>query len=70
MSPAASTLLERMRSRVSALSGDQVLQGVILIGGGLVSQDQRMVRALLLDEYEKRNGEEALDALLVTLGMA
>lgn len=63
------TIFSAMKAKISGLSADQLLQGVTLIGGGQVSQDQRLVRALMLDEYESRNGGEALDALMITLGM-
>lgn len=70
MNNAKETIFANMKAKIAGLNSDQLLQGITLIGGGQVSQDQRPVRALMLDEYESRNGGEALDALMITLGMA
>jgi hypothetical protein len=40
-----------------------------MIGGGRVSQELNMVRAALFAAYRDRNGDDAADALLDSIGM-
>jgi hypothetical protein len=65
MNAAHSQLLDR----IHGLDDDLLILCIMNIGGGPVDQDRRFVRAELLGEYEARNGEDAVDAVMDQLGM-
>jgi hypothetical protein len=48
---------------------EQLLEGLALIGGGQVSAEKRMVRAAMIEVFMEREGEEAADDLMDSLGM-
>lgn len=54
---------------IASLSTEQIREGVNAIGGGHVEQDQRVVRAYLIEELITREGVESGDALMDQLGM-
>lgn len=63
------TTIETIKTRIRTQSTDTILSCVMNIGGGQVSTEERIVRACLLDVYQEREGEEAIDALLDVLEM-
>lgn len=58
-----------LQSKVATMSTDQILRSLKMIGGGFVTVEARMVRAALFEEFETREGGEALDALFELMGM-
>jgi hypothetical protein len=61
--------ITEIKNRIRNQSTEMILECITMIGGGNVATEERMVRACLLDIYQEREGEEAIDALLETLGM-
>ncbi len=58
-----------LNAKIAGLSTDQILEAVVVIGGGQVEVEQRMVRALLIDEFIRREGVEAGDVLMDKVGL-
>lgn len=50
-------------------STETLIEAIKMIGGGLVSMDRRMARAVMIDIYTERAGEAATNVLLGELGM-
>lgn len=61
--------MEKLIAKVNMLSTKQIVEAAQMIGGCQVDQDQRMVRATLIEVYEQREGEAAADELMNRLGM-
>jgi hypothetical protein len=59
----------KLISKIAQMTTKQILDCLAMIGGGMVAVEQRMVRAYLFEEYEKREGGEALDELFEAMGM-
>ncbi len=63
------TAREKLTARIAGLNTDQLLAGVLHIGGGYVSEDQRLVRAMLIQEFATREGAEMADELMDQVGL-
>ena len=62
--------MDKIINKVRTMTTAQILEGVKIIGGAFtVTTEQRMVRAALLEVYQERMGEDAIDSLMVELGM-
>jgi hypothetical protein len=62
----------RMRAYVGGLTDDQLLAGVVVIGGGgydVIGPEKARVRAELLGEYERRHGGDAVDVVMDSIGL-
>lgn len=60
---------EKLTTKIASLSTDQLMAGVVAIGGGVVSVEQRLVRALMIDEFIAREGTDAGDMLMESVGL-
>lgn len=63
------TAREQLVAGIAALTTDQIRNAVAAIGGGHVDTENRMVRAYLIEELIAREGVEAGDAIMDSLGM-
>ena len=62
--------MTKLLSKARTLSDEQLLDCIVTIGGAFkVSREVRLTRAALLSVYEEREGEEAVDVLMESLGM-
>jgi hypothetical protein len=61
--------MEKLINKVRNITTEQILEAVALIGGGQVSPEKGMVRAAMIEVFMEREGEEAADALMDSLGM-
>jgi hypothetical protein len=62
------TAREQMVSRIKSLSTEQIMAAVVAIGSS-ADLDKTVVRVGLLSEYERREGGEAVDALMDRVGL-
>ena len=62
---AIETLKEACRKQTT----QTIFEAVVLIGGGMVNTDKRMVRAALIDIYIERTSPEDGDALMDLIGL-
>lgn len=62
------TAREQMVAKIAGMSTDQILEAVALIGASDVTE-QVVVRVRLLSEYERREGGQAVDALMDAVGL-
>jgi hypothetical protein len=58
-----------LTASIAMLTTDQILAALAEIGGGLVDTETRMVRAFLIEELITREGQEAGDALMDSMGL-
>lgn len=56
--------MEKLKEMVRLKSTQEIFDATVLIGGGHVAQDVRMVRAALIDVYAEREGLAAADTLM------
>ena len=65
------TARQRMENFISDQSDEMILAAITDVSakGERVTIDERVARAALLNEYETRNGGEAVDVLMNSLGM-
>jgi hypothetical protein len=61
--------MEKLINKTRNMPTEQLLEGLALIGGGQVSAEKRMVRAAMIEVFMEREGEEAADDLMDSLGM-
>jgi hypothetical protein len=61
--------MEQMKEQIREKDTQTIYECVVLIGGGHVDTDKRMVRAALIDVYQEREGEEAADTLMDFIGL-
>ena len=61
--------MEKMKKAARQRKTSTLKDAVMMIGGGNVSTELRMSRAVMLDVICEREGEEACDAILNVLGM-
>jgi hypothetical protein len=61
--------MEKLINKTREMGTEQIRDLVAFIGGGQVSAEARMVRAALIEVFMEREGEEAADALMDSLGM-
>ena len=61
--------MEKLINKAREMTTDMLLEAITSIGGGMVATDVRMVRAAMLEIYIEREGEEAGDALMSTIGL-
>jgi len=72
MNAAPATAEAALNDKISNLDDDLLLACIDHLGGGsfgISGWPENIVRAKLLDEYEGRHGEDAVDKLLDQLGM-
>ncbi len=58
-----------LKNRIKAIDSKTLIEAIRLIGGGNVNTEKTMVRAYMLDEYEAREGEQAVEKLMSEMGM-
>lgn len=63
-----STARAQMTAKIAAMSTEQILEAVMLIGASN-DLNQTVVRVNLLNEYERREGGAAVDALMDAVGL-
>jgi hypothetical protein len=61
--------MDKLTTRIEKMTNGQIVSTAKMIGGGRVSQELNMVRAALFAAYRDRNGDDAADALLDSMGM-
>ena len=62
--------MDKLINKTRTLSTDQILEGLAVIGGSSqVTTEERMVRAAMIEVIAEREGEDAADELMATLGM-
>lgn len=59
----------KLISKIATMDDALIVECCRQIGGGNVDEEHRMVRAYMLDEFEKRYGGEAVEELMDCLGM-
>ena len=69
MAKTTNTAREQLTSKIAGMSTEQILRAVTLIGAGNISLDATVVRVNLLNEYERREGGPAVDALMDAIGL-
>lgn len=62
-------LQEKMKATARVLSTAQIVEAVKKLGGDHLPTAENMTRALLIDLYAEREGEEAADALMDEIGL-
>jgi hypothetical protein len=64
-------IIESMKSRIREQSTDLIVEALMLMPGESASMPAEALatRACLLDIYEEREGEDAVDAMMELLGM-
>lgn len=65
----ASEARTKLQAKIQTMDTGLITAAVRMIGGGMVSVEEQMVRAYLIEEYENRNGEDAADALMDSIGL-
>ena len=62
---------QRFEAFISKQTDEMLLAAIVHISakGEAITIDERVARAGLLNEYERRNGGEAVDALMDSLGL-
>jgi len=61
--------LDTIKRKTAALTDAQLEEGAVLLREAKTTSE-RMVRAFLIDEFERRHGPEAADVLLEKCGLA
>ena len=61
--------MEKLITAVQAKTTDEILAAILVIGGGQVATEARMVRAALLEVYGQREGVDKANELMDSLGM-
>lgn len=62
-------LSAKMKATARTLSTAQVVEAVKTLGGARLPTAETMTRALLIDVYAEREGDEAADALMDAIGL-
>jgi hypothetical protein len=64
-------IIESMKSRIREQSTDLIIEALMLMPGESTGMPAEALaaRACLLDIYEEREGEDAVDAMMELLGM-
>jgi len=61
-------IMAKMKKRIQAIDTQMLIECLEQLGGGYHQKEEaRLVRALMLDEYEDREGEAAVDRLELRL---
>jgi hypothetical protein len=58
-----------LTASIATLTTDQILAALAEIGGGQVETEARMVRAFMIEELINREGVEAGEALMDSMGL-
>jgi hypothetical protein len=58
---------DRIKTQIEALTDAQLEEGAITLKGTTTAE--RLVRAFLIDEYERRHGPDAAEVLLEKCGL-
>jgi hypothetical protein len=61
--------MDQLKAKIREGSTEQILDCIVMLGGGQLSVDKRMARAALIDVYIERTSPEEGDALMDVLGM-
>ena len=61
--------MEQLINKTEEQATEEILSAIILIGGGDVTTEQRMVRAALIEVYERREGSAEAETLMDAIGM-
>jgi hypothetical protein len=61
--------VEQLKAKARTQTTEMILDCLLMIGGGHVSEDERMVRAALIDVYIERTSPEDGDTLMDILGL-
>jgi len=66
-----SEAIEAMKTKIATLTDTMILDAIKTIGGELldISTEKRITRAYLIEEYATRNGFDAADELMDSIGM-
>ena len=60
--------LDTMKQKIAALTDAQIEEGAVILRNAETTSE-RMVRAFLIDEFERRHGPEAADVLMEKCGL-
>lgn len=61
--------METLKAKVRMMTTEQILEAVMILGGGRLSIDKNMVRAALIGIYIERTSEAEGDLLMDAIGM-
>ncbi len=61
--------IAHMNSMIASINTDQIREAVLTLSAGELNADTRFVRAHLIEEFIRRNGEEAGDRLMDEAGL-
>ena len=62
--------MDKLLNKTRTHSTDQILKALAVIGGSSrVTAEEQMVRAAMIEVFAEREGEDAADELMDTLGM-
>lgn len=61
--------LELLTAKIATMTTDQITESVQALSAGPLNADSRMVRAHMIEEVIRRNGEAAGDALMAAVGL-
>ena len=63
------TAREKLTNKIARMDDELILTCIAQIGGGRVDTEKSLVRALLIDEVERRHGEDAADDIMDRIGL-
>jgi hypothetical protein len=58
-----------LTAKIATMTTDQITESVQTLSAAPLNADSRMVRAHLIEEFIRRNGEAAGDALMDAVGL-
>lgn len=61
--------MQSMAALMGQMGDEQIREAVAKISAAPLTSDTRFVRAHLIEEFIRRNGEEAGDALMTAVGL-
>ena len=59
----------KLKIKIASHTTEMIENICLSLGGGILKEEARMVRAYCLEEYECRLGENAVDELMIIMGM-
>jgi hypothetical protein len=65
----AATARQKLTTRIASLDTVEIVALVARVGGGDVTDAERVLRTHLLAEFERREGGEAVDVLMDSIGL-
>jgi|DEB0MinimDraft_4_1074332.scaffolds.fasta_scaffold470620_1 CRISPR/Cas system type I-B associated protein Csh2 (Cas7 group RAMP superfamily) len=63
------TAKQKLKNMIANLDSEIIHTCLDMIGSGHVSAEERIVRAYMIDEIERRHGEDAADAAMDRIGL-